>query len=282
MILGLPSGIGDISWVISKVVNSDEWKNHKVGFQIADGWPFRAKPYLDMIGVESSYGQFRYEDIITFELLHPYKTWKDVCQSCFGTYLMEPNMHLEEGRPLSTYLPDLPTDYHYPLNIPDISSKPYYKALTSDSYIGISAASYRGASAWKTWEMEQWIALCHMVLPKYKICLMGGSWDDLTRSLESELPEDSVLNLVGRTSFPEACAVHKLLPFYIGFSSGLGIIRSVMSLPTFMLWPEHQQPLSTSWADPADIESSRYIAFPYVQPKTIHRLFKQQEEQHGK
>ena len=109
---------------------------------------------------------------------------------------------------------------------------------------------------------------------------MGGRWDDLTDELELHLSEYSnqVLNIVGKTTFPEACAVHKLCRFYIGFSSGLGIIRTVMELPTIMLWPSHQQKLSTSWADPEDLYTGRYIASGYTTPGSVYKLFKQQED----
>jgi hypothetical protein len=275
MKIGVPSGIGDISWLVSKIVNSPEWKNG-MEIEVADGWPFRAQPYLDMLNVKSNYGSFKFDDIIMFEKLHPYSTWEDVVKAGFGTYYMQPNWHLEMGRPLTKYLPDLPTTYHYPLTIPSIEDKPYYSQLEEGDYIGISCASYRGAKAWKTWENEQWIDLCErLVADGYKICFLGGSWDDLTRAIACTI---DCLNLVGVTSFPEACAVHKLLKFYIGFSSGLGIIRTVMNLPTMMLWPEHQQPLSTSWADPQDLEEMKYIAISYMEPKWIYNVFKQQEK----
>jgi ADP-heptose:LPS heptosyltransferase len=126
--------------------------------------------------------------------------------------------------------------------------------------------------------LKNWIELLRTLIAReYSICLMGGSWDDLTRAIQYELPNFACLNLVGQTSFPEACAVHKLCKFYIGFSSGLGIIRTVMGLPTIMLWPEHQAALSTSWADPEDVESRRYIASRYVEPRAIYNIFKIQE-----
>lgn len=280
----VPSGVGDISWLISKIINSKEWKNGELEIAVADGWPFRADDYLKLVGAKFAqtetppYGAFNYEDILGFEKMNPYKIWSDVANSGFSAYFMQPNQHLERGLPLKDYLPDLETDYHYPMEIPDIKySKFYPELLNYDNWVGISAASYRGAKAWKTWSSTEWVELCEKIIDDgYNICLMGGKWDDLTDMVGDYLPEDRVLNLVGRTTFGEACAVHKMIDFYIGFSSGLGIIRTVLDLPTMMLWPGFQQPLSTSWADPEDLESKKYMAMPYVSSNDIYLKFKKQ------
>ena len=111
----------------------------------------------------------------------------------------------------------------------------------------------------------------------YKICLLGGSWDDLTRSLEYEFSSKDCLSLVGQTTFQEVCAVQKMLSFYIGFCSGLGIIRTVLGLPTIMLFPEHLQCIMDSWADPEDLESRRYIPLTYRETKEVFKALKRQE-----
>jgi hypothetical protein len=72
-----------------------------------------------------------------------------------------------------------------------------------------------------------------------------------------------------------------MLKFYIGFCSGLGIVRTVLGLPTIMLWPEHMQFLRTSWADPEDIKSYKYIDSDYLSPKEVFSTFKLQEKFYG-
>lgn len=284
MKIGVPSGIGDISWLVSKLVNTKEWP--EIELIIADGWPFRADDYLRMIGKvkedrKDNYGLFCFDDIVAFEA-NAYKdmpkplNWKSIADSGFGMHFLQPNHFLEMGRPLAEYLPDLPTNYHYPLTIPAITNKPFYGALYDwSNWVGVSCASYRGAHAWKTWELDSWLEFSNKLLNDgFKICLMGGRWDDLTDALGEEIGSDSCLNLVGKTTFGEACAVHKMCKFYVGFSSGLGIIRTVMDLPTMLLWPEHQQPLSFSWVDPEDLDSRKYVPSPYVEVKGVYSIFK--------
>ena len=272
MKIGLPAGIGDASWIVSKLINAPEWNELEI--EISDGWPYRVADYFKMLGKKITYDMFNYEEILIFERLHPYKNWSDIVSNGFGRFLMQPNSHLEGGRPLAEYLPDLETSYHYPLKTPSIKKKRYYEKLSRDRWIGISAASYRGHKAWNTWPMFKWKQLCKMLIKEgYNICLMGGSWDDLTRALSYELGENC-LNLVGETSFSEACSVHKMVSFFIGFSSGLGIVRTVLGLPTIMIWPDHLQALSTSWADPEDVKSKKYIASSYMKVRGVFDLFK--------
>jgi len=279
MKIGVPAGIGDASWIISKLINAPEWPN--IEFIIAGGEPYRTKPLFDMVGVKSVYGLFNYEEILTFEHLHPYVTWKDISSNGFGVFYLQPNMHLQRGELLSNYLPDLKTDYHYKLKIPSITKKDYYNRLTHGQWIGISAASYRGHQAWSTWPMAKWQRLCDMLMSDgYKICLLGGSWDDLTRSLNRYL-NNRCLNLVGQTTFQEACAVHKMLDYYIGFCSGLGVIRTVLDLPTIMLWPSHMGAHMYSWSDPQNSLDKKYIAQFYTKPRDIYNSFKLQEAQNG-
>jgi len=274
--IGVPAGIGDASWIVSKLINAPEWPN--IEFIIAGGWPFRTKPLFDMVGVRSTYGQFNYEEILMFEKLHPYITWKDISSNGFGVFYLQPNQHLERGDCLADYLPDLSTTYHYKIKTPSIKTKAYYKKLAKGKWIGISAASYRGHQAWNTWPMNKWKQLCELLIKDgYKICLLGGSWDDLTRALEHEV---KCLNLVGQTSFEEACSIHKLLDYYIGFASGLGVMRTVLGLPTIMLWPNHMGAHMYSWADPLDATTGNYKASFYSKPKAIYNSFKEQEEKH--
>lgn len=275
--IGVPSGIGDISWIVSKLVNTN---GYKFIVEIADGWPYRAEEYIKLLGEKfefGGYGDFEYRDIVGFEKINPYQTFRDIVEAGYGRYLIQNNHHLERGLPLKEWLPDLLTNYHYTLHT---SSSDEAVATTLLKHVprprvGLSAASYRGAVAWKTWEGDKWRELIKvMESAGYSVVLMGGGWDDLTRSLANA--GKKVYSVVGQTSFGEAVAMHKLLDGYVGFSSGLGIIRTVLGLPTYMLWPSHQMALSSSWADPMDLATERYIATGYIDVDGVWGLLQYQ------
>src|SRR5215467_796658 len=113
----VPSGIGDVSWAYSKLRNAG-----KLVYEVADGWPYRTVPFLELLpGVaKAEYGPFNYQDIVAFEQgtgIGHHPTWENVNNGRgLERVLLEPNRHLEEGKRLEDWLPDLPTTFHYEIN----------------------------------------------------------------------------------------------------------------------------------------------------------------------
>lgn len=278
----VPSGIGDISWLWSKLRHVA--LERPVRFEAATGYPFRAHEYLELLPELASHGYstLEFRDIIGVTALHKWTTWAEIADLIakgVRTFPLENNLHLERGKPLRDWFPDLPTDYHYPMEITDEHKARADKLLngTPDGalLIGVSCASYRGANAWKTWRAEQWLDLLTRLFERESqivYVMMGGGWDDLTREVGERLADATipVIHTTGRTSFGAAMAIHGRLGYYIGFSSGLGILRTVLRKPTLMLWPDHQYPLSTSWADPEDVSSALYRTSGYGPPETVY------------
>ena len=279
----VPSGIGDISWLWSKLRHVA--LERPIRFEAATGWPFRAAEYLELLPELHSHGycELEFRDIASIVAQRNWKTWAEASGLGSAILPLENNMHLERGKPLAAWFPDLPVDYHYPLATTD-DYKDRAEKLLGDLNgrvaIGVSCASYRGANAWKTWSGNEWVDLLvrlascerfHNQPPIY--VMMGGGWDDLTREVGERLDTEhglEVRSTVGRTHFGVAVELHRRLHYYIGFSSGLGIVRTVLRKPTFMLWPEHQVPLSTSWADPEDLCSALYRVSGYVDPEIVY------------
>lgn len=231
--------------------------------EVADGWPYRTVPYVELCGPRAAYADFTYAHLLQAGQMYDFSTWAKIAATPTDRILLECNSHLEAGKPLADWLPDLPTEYHYPLYVTDDDRLRAGNLLaaacpTAGPVVGISAASYRGAEAWKTWGRSEWTAVLRAVLHQgWTPILLGGFWDDLTSALADEL---KIPNLVGKTSVGEMVAIQDLLDAYVGFSSGLGIIRTVLNKPALMLWPAHQLELSTAWAPPHMLESRRYVA----------------------
>ena len=278
MIIGLPSGIGDISWALSKLINSGEHE-----YEIADGWPQRSREYVEMVpGVKSAqYGDFAYDDILAFShtqgFLDPGVRWEEIAKRGYERILIEPNRHLEMGRPLKDWLPDLETSYHYEVNIPSERVKQATDKLAGlpRPLICVSAASYRGSEAWKTWSSDSWSEFLALVRGEYgldyrNILLVGGFWDDLTDALG----EEGYPCFVGKTHIGTMLSILQQTEYYVGFSSGLGIMRTVFKKNAFMLWPDFQVALSTSWAPPYMLESGEYVAVLWREPREVFKRFK--------
>lgn len=272
--VGVPSGIGDVSWIYSKLMHVG-----RLRYEIADGWPYRTVPFLELLPRVSSaaYGKFNYQDIIAVEQCNygSNPRWGDINANGFERVLIEANRHLEMGRPLAEWLPDLPTEYHYPIITKEEDNLRAVQLLKNlePPLWGISAASYRGSEAWKTWGHPEWSTFLKQLKAEAggSIVLLGGFWDDLTATLADE----GYYDIVGKTSVGTAVEVLRLLDGYIGFSSGLGVIHTVFNKPTFMLWPDHQVELSTSWADPEMIANQRYMTSLWREPDLVFKRTKQ-------
>lgn len=270
-VVKVPAGIGDVSWMYSKLKFAP-----KMHWLVADGWPYRTKQFLELLPeVETAnYGNFQYTDIICAEEaigVHG-KDWKHISQ--YEEMFLESNSHLEAGKPLADWLPDLPVDYHYEINTNDRDADRAVSLLTgiSKPIFGVSAASYRGSEAWKTWGYTEWSKFLSQLKAETgaSVLLLGGFWDDLTHALAS----DGYPDLVGKTSIGSAVEILRRLDGYIGFSSGLGILGTVLSKRVFMLWPDHQEKLSTSWAPPHMLESKEYVATLWRDPDVVWPKFK--------
>lgn len=282
----VPSGIGDFSWIWSKLcsVRSEVDK-----FIIPDGWPHRTAPYVELCGIPAEYGPFNYEQILADERVKGWSTWKDIRKLNTQTLMIEANRHLEAGKPLHEWLPDLETNHHYPLMIRQQAKQMVDKLLVGipRPLVGISCASYRGSEAWQTWGRDQWVEFLKGIMNfGWQPILLGGFWDDLSHHVAQTL---DLPDLVGKTSVEEMVVVQSELDAYIGFSSGLGMIRMVQGKPCMMMWPQHQEKLSRSWIDPemssvyfsplwTDVSKISSIARNYLELEACSGLRNEEEE----
>jgi hypothetical protein len=206
----VPSGIGEFQWAWTKYLNTGE------DFCILglDGSPRRLHQFCEMHLRVKAFGYtsvFDYTRIRQWQDFHKLTTWEAVSKK-FG--LGQPcalacNPHLEGGFPLSEWLPDLQTTYAYPLKPTETQLVKAGKYLQNceftDVLIGISCASYRGADAWKTWHVAEWLEYLTLVQTEVpnarstmKIRTSDGSrmlevslpWDELTSEQQLEFYKD--------------------------------------------------------------------------------------------
>jgi hypothetical protein len=273
----VPSGIGEFQWLWTKFHNIVHALGTPLAVFAVDGAPRRLHQFAELHpGIETfGYLGVEYTQIREFQKHHRLDTWRRIGE-LFGPgqlCMLACNPHLEAGKPLCDWLPDVPTAYRYPLVTNATHKEEADRVLVGSSpkdlLIGISCASYRGASAWRTWTSPQWLDLMGRIQSEYpeaKFVLLGGSWDDVTSAVYR--PESNLrfqvdyrgIPPVGTTTFGGAVEILQRLDGYIGFSSGLGHVAAHnCDCPVFMLWPEHEQPLSTAWVDPILLANGRYV-----------------------
>lgn len=279
--LAVASGTGDISWLISRV-----WSvRDEIGkIEVADGYPRRSHQYMELLPFEYSYEPHDYNLICQMEQMHGYShhtgsiRWETIRNLGHQRIFIESNQWLEAGKPLAEWIDDIPpqdTYFHYPLltsNEHKAKAAKRMALLPKDKpAVGISCASYRGAEAWRTWKRPEWIeCISRMLAEGWHPVFIGAKFDDLTMDVAlhfgEEFPAGTVSDWVGKQEFGEVVEAFRTMPAYIGYSSGLNVIRTVLNKPAMALWPDYegfsQEALSRSWAPPhmQEWESGRYIA----------------------
>lgn len=246
-------------------------------WDVLAGWPQRTTPYMNLIGLESDYVPYSYPMILGFESDHGInadakdRTWAKISKLQVANLLLEPNKWLENGNRLEEWLPDLPCEFHYPLPVSDDDRTRAQKIvdramsvhpMKEGPIVGISCASYRGAEAWKTWELEQWKDMLRRIMSVgWRPLLLGGNWDDLTYAVAMDL---DLPDIVGKTSVPQMVSIMGSLDSYIGYSSGMNVIRTVLNKPAMALWPEFQNELRNSWAPQHMLDDHRYVSLLWM------------------
>lgn len=268
---GVAAGIGDLSWVYSKLKNIGQ----PLVFHVADGWPRRSVPFLKLLPnmAHAEYSPHSWHDLQAFQRLHPAGTYQELKDRNFGVEYLENNMHLLSGRRLEEWLPDLPTDFHYEMNVPveDMARAKFLweKHGLRHPCMAISCASYKGSEAWNTWGVTPWLEFLRLIkheVPEMQFILIGGFWDDLTATIADT---GGFIDLVGKTSIGTCIELLKRIDYYVGFCSGLGVLRTVLNKKVFTLWPDIHDSHIWSWVPPKMAEDGTYVGMLWREPEFV-------------
>ena len=277
--VAVPAGIGDVSWIWSKLSTIQD-----KGFQIftPDTTPQRTFYWLHLLGsrVIPAIGKHGYNDILTQESrkgYEEYTSWKEILKNYEEDEViyLQPNQWFLKGRSLESWLPDLKTDYHYPIYESPQDDEIGKKLIEGYRYpVAMHMGCVRGAKAWNTWLAEDWAAFIVALkkeFPEIQPILMGGIWDlDMAMEVMGRLPEDiKVVDLIGRTTIGQAITILRNVTYFVGFSSGLNVMCNVLNKPCTAMWPKHQRDHIYPHADPKMIDERTYLGFCYDDPSRI-------------
>lgn len=268
-------GIGDISWVYSKLVSC----GRPLRLRIAeDRKTKRSLPYVDLLpNVESA----EYGDMGDYIPLS--KSWN----AYYGEFMeaeaegkelmISANNWLEKGNRLEGYMPDLETDFHYEITTSPRDLDDAVHMLPAGKKVGIYTSSMGGAVGWNGWEREEWTDFgrrLHKDYPGVTVVLMGAKWDiDLSGLVAGGLAHYGVpyVNLCGRTPMPLAVEILKQLDWFVGFASGMGVLSNVLWKPCCMLYPDHLVKLMDAWPCPVTLATGYYKGLLWQRPADVLR-----------
>jgi len=275
------SGIGDLSWLYSKL---DEFtETNEVRFLVAMDKRERARPFIEMHPRIKSEGYGNFGDHIPMK--HTIDGNTDLKTLEQKAYPLSINKWLIDGKKLKDWLPNEPTNYKYNLDF-TISDKENAKKLMSKNInIGLYGSSYSTLRQWNFWKEDLWMDLVHTIskiYPEVTFYVIGASFDiDLGDNLYKTLLAKNIkaVKVIGET-LGLALSVIKNLDYFFSFPSGLGIVANVLNTPTMMFLPPHLEQMKYNFTPDEDNENGFFINTKFISPTEAFELFFENGKQH--
>lgn len=212
----VPPGIGDISWIYSKVGHLPDLE-----FVVSDdGSPRRSEAFIDLLP------NVRFGGYEIVPPTVPIVALDDVPRD--GEYAIC-NPFLESGIPLGRVWPSLPTNYYYPIcgSEEDVAMA---ESVITQPTIGIYCSSYKHRGG-GLWSVDQWVEFMRAVDPGARWVVLGADYDDKSHEVAAA---SGAINLVGRAGLGATIEVIRRLDYFFAFPSGLGILADVVRTPCTM------------------------------------------------
>jgi len=264
-------GIGDFSWVYSKLVTTGR-KLHIIYYRNPRGATKthdvqrRCEPFLELLPAVESWEFSNKIDPKTLNRHRP--TVQEVLEGDKTIFAL--NHHLESGSRIEAYVPQIATNFHYPINIPQVQYKEATKQLGGiKDYLLIYASKYASVNNWKGWKAREWsefIKLYREQIADVPVVLTGATYDT---DLASYIAGPNILNLVGKTTMGGTIELIKRSRYFISFPSGLAVLATVVKKPVYMFYPPRLGKLRAAWASPAALADHSYLSGHFAPPQTV-------------
>ena len=279
-LLSTAPGIGDGLFIVQKLINAKE----KFIIRIPNSYPQRGKSVWDLLPqvTESAYyDNFRFREVRFRNHAASHVFWKDIQDK---EIFLEANTHVESGKRIEGFLPDLPTSFKLKFKI-DVNQEnraldliySLHSVSPLNKLIGIYCASYAGSRNWGTWGLDEWLQLVELMNePDRTFVIIGAPYDDLTQELFQKLLEKNIpaINTVGE-DLGTTIEVLKRLDMFIGFPSGLSIVNELCGAKkTFMFYSKAIKNIINTWGDPKRIESGELKECLFCSPEQTFEWIK--------
>lgn len=275
----VPTGIGDISWVYSKL--SKIGQNRPIVFHPCFNNPKRAMPYIELLPFVTA-GKYTRDYARIRNCLIPMDT--DLSSLEDGEYNIGVNEFLELGGKLHKAFPKQPTDYHYHISLPAIDNNTRRLCESDRLKIGFYCSSYQHRRDAGFWLPDEWVRFLSLVLNEIKYCTLvgiGAPYDNRTTdviALARRALDPGMFSFMDQ-SVGHTFNVMLQMDYFFAFPSGLGVMGDVLNVPTMMwFWGNlpgypYMAGVYDSYADPVNIESGRHINVPYISPEESFKIW---------
>lgn len=261
-------GIGDFSWVYSKLSNL----SYPLFVEVSNELPSRPKRIGDFLNHLPKVLGWRYSDEFFaggkntwIPAAHPAafygKSWKESKVPLNRPFKIEANRFLEDGHNLSRWLPDLPTNYHYDITQPAASSYPVDARSVILHFTG-----------WQDISDDLWCNAVAVLKDVASVHMVTGSYDGRTASLRAKLVKQFPnLNWCIDALWKDLFKLLAGCRFCIGHASGITILANVLRIPGACYNPANLPNLRGTWSDP-DFSEQRQISTPDQFDAVVHQV----------
>ncbi len=248
-IIGMPPGIGDLHWIMTKMESFKEKngiKNLKVVMNL--DWMTQNNrhcysiDYLNLIPfVDSAESK---EGVMPFEYALAGGSGKPLFENIDGCdYMIEFNSQLEAGVKLKDILPEYDTNFDYPIIThpgPEVWAEGIKQRAGGKIFV-IFTASTEGNDIWanKLWGPRDWMEIVQGIYKETgcKPVLVGGKWDlDYARRLCQFDYDKIILNIVGESTVMQLLALLRKASVVVAYQCGVVMMAVQFRVPTVALW----------------------------------------------
>jgi hypothetical protein len=268
ILFNLPPGIGDCSWVYSKIAALAETRGIavRVGASgLARSLSFvQLLPHVDCLGWGPQFSESsKFVDFHT-----------DLASLEPGEYSLFANPWLEDGHRLLDAWPKQETRYHYRIDTTPamVARAKQIVGNAQRPVIGFYCSSGRRDDRWQNiWSTGDWLQLLQgaaKLVPGATFVAVSALYDTRTASVARILRDRGyhVRECIG-PHIGVTIEVMRRLEYFFAYPSGLGILGDVIDTPTLMFyWPGFHDRFIDTYADPKNVENGRHLnlLFPPV------------------
>lgn len=241
-----PTGIGDVYWVLQKLWGLKKAESPcRLTFSVVGPPPphadpdkiFRSKGLLRLLpwinNLSFDFGELVMIDSGAEDVAVPY-------------YRMIANQHLESGKSIKDWYPEFETRYDFPVYVP-VASREFAQGLRAQHRKLVLI--YTSSDEWnetvsskKNWGVRHWNdVIAALNEADISPVLIGKGWD---ANFGSKI-RGKFVNMLGRTSEAQICAMYQVCDAVVGMCSGITIIAPHMKAKSIVFWPLHTPMLGT-------------------------------------
>lgn len=265
------AGIGDTLWLFQKLINQPEAFN----WLIPGGHPRRGHQVFELFPQLTA--SFDWVDDLGYKKIKA-TSYRGKWSGTPSRFTLEANTHLEAGRRIEKFLPDLETSYRLSPNTVDEDGKMAHFLLYGNPIppishrprmIGIYTSAYSNARHTGGWTVEEWLQFVNLLPTDYTLVFIGAPYDTGIAHEVMDRCGRPFVNTIGQP-LGVVIEILKRLEVFIGFPSGLSILNELIGAKrTLMFYPTNLAKMINTWADPSRIESGEYKGCLWCSPEDI-------------